>query len=383
MTRYPRAFLAVIVVVLVYLAAATDDGEVDGRRIGGDFPAFYGAGTILAEGNSDDLYDSTAQRAAQGGLFPFDPEGTFLYFSYPPYVAALYRPLAALPYGMAYLAATAAMLAALAAAVWLARKLLAVVHRWPEATLAAAIVFPPMWLGLFGGQNVALSLLLIVAAWRALVADREILAGALLGLMFYKPQFALPLIGLVFISGRYRALIGAAASALAAYAVSAVVSGLAWPGEWWEQVTEFNSADIDANGETALSFWGLFGGEGVGAIIAVLLMAGLAALLAWMWWRRPDDLGANFAVTAAALPMIALHAQSYEASFLLISAAVLADRLPVSRSHWLVLVWLANGMYVLSEWISINFAFFAVAGTFAWTVVEFGVRPRATEPAAA
>lgn len=79
--------------------------------------------------------------------------------------------------------------------------------------------------------------------------------------------------------------------------------------------------------------------------------------------------------------MIALHAQSYEASFLLITAAVLADRLPSHRSRWLVLVWVANGMYVLSEWVNINFAFHAVAGTLVWTVLELGVRPRTLQGA--
>jgi hypothetical protein len=380
MIWYPRALLAVFAFVLVYLAAVADGAEVGGRRIGGDFPAFYGAGTILADGNSDDLYDADFQQASQEGLFPFDPDGTFLYFSYPPYVAAVYRPLAAMPYGVGYLTATVGMAAALVGAVWLARSLLTVVHRWPEATLAAAVVFPPMWLGLFGGQNVALSLLLIVGAWRALVADRAVLAGAVLGLMFYKPQFALPLIGLVFISGRYRVLIGAVGTAAAAYVASAVVAGLAWPSDWWRQVTDFNSNDVDVNGDTALSFWGFFGGQGLGAAVAVASTIGLSALLAWMWWRRPNDLAANFAITAAALPMIALHAQSYEASLLLISAAVLADRLPVSRARWLVLVWVANGLFLFSD-VGINFAFLAVAGTLLWAFAELGVRPRAPQRA--
>lgn len=282
MRWWPRAILLGIGFALIYLAAATDGAEVDGRRIGGDYPAFFGAASILANGDAADLYDADAQQAVQGGLFPFDPEGTFLYFSYPPHVAALYRPVAAVPYRVGYLAVTLAMAGALVAAVWLARRLLGVVDRWPEATLLAAVAFPPMWLGLFGGQNIALSLLLIVGAWRALVAEREVLAGALLGLMFYKPQFALPLIGLVFISGRYRALIGAMATGAAAYVASSFVAGLAWPGDWWRQVTDFNSNDLDANGETALSFWGFLGGQGLGAVVAVILTVGLSALLAWM-----------------------------------------------------------------------------------------------------
>ena len=47
-----------------------------------------------------------------------------------------------------------------------------------------------MFRGIGAGQNTALTLLLLVAAWRASAADRDGLAGVFLGLLLFKPQFA-------------------------------------------------------------------------------------------------------------------------------------------------------------------------------------------------
>ena len=44
-----------------------------------------------------------------------------------------------------------------------------------------------MFRSMMGGQNTALTLLFLVGGYRALDDDRPVLAGAILGLLFYKP----------------------------------------------------------------------------------------------------------------------------------------------------------------------------------------------------
>ena len=91
---------------------------------GGDFPAFYGAARIVADGEIADLYDVEVQTEAQADLWGPDDPGV-LYFAYPPHVAAAYGPLASLSYPVAYALHTLMMSAFVLAALALAKPLLA------------------------------------------------------------------------------------------------------------------------------------------------------------------------------------------------------------------------------------------------------------------
>ena len=113
---YSRAaLLAVVAAFTISVIGATGADTVSGR-LGGDFPAFYAAGSIVADGDWNELYSADRQVEAQSALFP-EADGSYLYFAYPPHVAPLYRPLAALDYRLAYAVHTVAMVAALLVAL--------------------------------------------------------------------------------------------------------------------------------------------------------------------------------------------------------------------------------------------------------------------------
>ncbi|MGZ0218636.1 MAG: hypothetical protein ACKVIY_06415 [Acidimicrobiales bacterium] len=65
-------------------------------RVGGDFPAFYSAGTVVAEGNIDGLYEPAVQATAQ--VDPLGGEEGFIMYPYAPYVAGAYSAFSGLPY---------------------------------------------------------------------------------------------------------------------------------------------------------------------------------------------------------------------------------------------------------------------------------------------
>ena len=115
-TVVPAAVLATLLVVTVAGAFFTPEGE---GQLGGDFPAFFGAGSIVVEQGYDELYDAATQRAAQEGLIA--NEGGYLFFAYPPFVATGYSWLAPLGYRGAYVVQMLLMGAAAAAAVYLLR----------------------------------------------------------------------------------------------------------------------------------------------------------------------------------------------------------------------------------------------------------------------
>ncbi len=120
----------------------------------------------------DALYDPAAQANAQVGLFADEDRG-FLYFSYPPHVAAIYVPLAQLDYRVSFVAHTALMAGALVLGLWLLRPLLGWVERNFEVAVAGSLLFYPMLRGVTSGQNTALTFLLIALAFRAWDDDRD------------------------------------------------------------------------------------------------------------------------------------------------------------------------------------------------------------------
>ncbi|MFA9566003.1 MAG: hypothetical protein ACERLM_15075, partial [Acidimicrobiales bacterium] len=115
--RVARAVLLAIglAIAVTILTAQQGGGTVSGR-LGGDFPAFYGAARIVAEGEIADLYDIDVQTEAQGDLWGPDDPGV-LYFAYPPHIAAVYGPLASLSYPVAYALHTLVMSAFVLAAL--------------------------------------------------------------------------------------------------------------------------------------------------------------------------------------------------------------------------------------------------------------------------
>jgi len=74
--------------------------------------------------------------------------------------------------------------------------------------LAASLLFYPTLAWFMYGQNTALTLALYTAVFLSLRRRRDFLAGALAGVLLYKPQLALALGWLLLIKGRWQALLG-------------------------------------------------------------------------------------------------------------------------------------------------------------------------------
>jgi alpha-1,2-mannosyltransferase len=345
-TLYSAGVVAAVVIgVLVGSIAARDSNQ--GASYSGDYPAFYGAGEIAADGDWAHLYDLSRQMAAQRDLQPPGGEPSARFFSYPPQVALLYEPLASLPFYTSYLLHTMLMGLLLVAALWLARPMVPWLPGRMLLALAAALVFWPMFRTISGGSNTALTLFLIVGAWRLVEDERPFLAGLVLAVLFYKPQFAIPLIGLYLLRRHWRVLAGAATGALAFYLTGIPVLGWNWVGEWVDVVTRFGRLDAELNGHSAISLVGFAENlYGVGTSLPVLMAWGLvlvmAAVLIWLWWRSPSvDLGLLMAVTMPGVLLISPHAMSHDGALVVLTAAVAAFRWPRRRwLPWLVIVWL-------------------------------------------
>jgi hypothetical protein len=349
------------IAILVALALATVIGTVNARNavelrdgFGGDYPAFYGAGKIAAAGDWEALYSLDRQVEAQQGLHPQSEGEVARFFAYPPQVASLYQPLAGMDYYWSYLLHVALMAGALLGAIVIARPLIPWLRGHTLLAMAGALIFWPMFRTITGGSNTAFTLLAVVATWRLVHDERPVLGGLALAVLLYKPQFALPIVGLFLLRRQWRVVMGAGLGALVFYLSGVIVRGWGWIGEWLDVASEFGRIDAEVNGHSSISFIGfaenLFG-VGLSPPVAVgwILAATTALILAALWWRRPPaDLGPLMAITMPGILLLSLHAMSHDGAVVVLSAAVAVALWPKGRwLPWIVTIWLLGASQAL------------------------------------
>jgi len=294
LTLYPRLLLGTVGLAFVIVIMAGDGSSTAGGRVGGDFPAFYSAGTIVADGDIGDLYDPATQAAAQDQLL--GNEDGFIMFPYAPHVAAAYSAFSGVPYRLAYVIHTLLMVSALVGALALLRPMIPLVDRWFSLVLGTAVGAYPIFVGVSGGQNTALTLLLLAAIWRFLHDDRQVLAGLAVAILLFRPQYAIPVLGLLFLGRYWRAVAGATAGSAVVWAINAALFGADWFTSWLHQIRPLLEADAKINAVNEIAPIG-FGHAVLGTDSVVALLAGGAVsvavglTLAWIWWRGKFDLG--------------------------------------------------------------------------------------------
>ncbi|MEX0853146.1 MAG: glycosyltransferase family 87 protein [Bauldia sp.] len=312
---YPLIVLALAVIVSLFWVA-TSDRLIDrvGSPIGTDFSNVYAAGTQVRAGELAAVYDPARQHQAEIALF----DGRFVPFygwHYPPMFLFVAAVLALLPYGWALLVYMAVTFAAYLAT------LRAILPR-PQTLLVAA-AFPAVFVNLGHGQNGFLTAALIGGAL-LLLDRRPAVAGILIGLLAYKPQFGV-LIPLVLIaSARWRTFAAATATVIVECGLALTVFGrevwVAFAGS-----AHFTRTVVLEEGQTgwhkiqslfsAVRIWGGTLDLAYGAQLG--LGVGLAATLVWLW--RSD---ARFDLKAAALVTASLLATPYMLDYDLVALAV-------------------------------------------------------------
>jgi hypothetical protein len=201
----------IVVFVLSWLSwfAPFDDWlDRSGTPWGADFAMFYVAGRMVADGQTDALYDLAAQQAKLQQIFPTIAPDFALPYRYPPWVALLMSPLARLPYPAAF-----GLFAGLSLLAWLGgcRRLL---RNWRQAggisagvVLLALAGWPVALETWIGGQASLVACFLLICVLELLRANRPVLAGAVLATLTYKPNL-LCLVMLGLLTLRPRMLMG-------------------------------------------------------------------------------------------------------------------------------------------------------------------------------
>lgn len=187
-----QALLLSIALWLGYAATIATPGLRDrfGHLKGADFLHAYVLGTIALEHRGDALYDPRAQKEIGEERVP-ESAGDYFLPVYGPQYSLIWMPLALLPYTWAaaiWTLLSAAIYAACVHAVWQTCPNLR--HHRTTVALAAA-AFPGFVSLIAFGQNSALALACLTAAYFALRHQKHFFAGIFLGLLAWKPQLGL------------------------------------------------------------------------------------------------------------------------------------------------------------------------------------------------
>lgn len=205
----------------IALLLATSDGALDyaGRPLGTDFSGVYAAGQLVLEGEAAAALDPAVHLAKQQEKF--GAEAPLYGWHYPPFFLFIAAAVAVLPYAAAYIAWQAATLPAY----------LHVVSKiFPgRGALLAAAAFPAAFINITHGQNGFLTAALFGGAM-ILLDRRPLLAGVLIGLLAYKPQFGFLIPIVLIATARWRVFAAAAATVAALVLASTLAFGAEiWP----------------------------------------------------------------------------------------------------------------------------------------------------------
>jgi hypothetical protein len=269
-----------------------------------DVVVFWSAGKLAAEGHAAAAYDWVALRrvleVGQRGAFV---HATFPLF-YPPFLMFLLAPLGRLNFLMA-------------ATVWIVGGMIAylavaglIVRRGVGALIAAAA--PASLYVVCVGQTGFLSAALLGGAL-ALTPRRPVLAGALIGMLAYKPQLGLLIPIALIAGGQWRSFWAAVVTLGALVLASGVVFG--WPA--WAAFIQALAPSAHSVGAIGVlpsaklqSVYGLLLWVGADPRLALAIQAvvslAMAGLIAFIWRGQ----GA-FALKAAALIASLLLASPY------------------------------------------------------------------------
>ncbi len=327
-----------------------------------DFTALWAAGQATATAHPDTLASPAAFTAYLRDLFGAGIPDQI--WPYPPPILLLARPLASLPLVLSLILYTALGVVALLLALRATS-----LSRFQRV---AILLSPAVVTNALTGQTGALIGALLIGGL-VLIDRRPLLAGALLGALIIKPQFAV-LLPVCLVAGMRWRTIGAGCVSAIILAFFSIISFGPEPWVDFLHGQKAISAYIGApweSGPAQSMFTSAFMaarslGTGLSMAYAVqaLLTAG-CAYAAWRLWRMPNL--STEARTASTLPLVLLAApwvHTYDMPALAASTVMLLPAEPGGRRSVLIFAWLWPG---LSQILSIppTLAMLSV-GSVAW-----------------
>ncbi|MEE1656966.1 glycosyltransferase family 87 protein [Microvirga sp. CF3062] len=329
-TRITRlASLLILVLAFVnflFLIRAWQSGawifNQDGQIIPADFVSFWSTGRMLKTVSAADIYDWSLHHIAEVEVLGPGHTARLPWLNPPIFLLAV-APLAMMPYMAAFLSWIGVTFLAYAAML---RAVLPAMPLW--GAMAGALAFPAVLWTIFVGQNGLLTGAL-VGGTLALLDRHPLVAGFLLGLLTYKPQFGILFPIILLVTARWKVFASASATTLALSALAALLFGTEVWEAFWNSLSQTQEA-ILTEGKMGLyklqSFYGavlwLTGNLEMAwsaqALATLLVLAGLI----WVW-RGPTSMEVRSAAMGLAVLLATPYVLIYDLPVLAIPLAFL------------------------------------------------------------
>ncbi len=365
-----------------------------GVVIGGDFITFYLAGKIIQEGKGSIIYDPEYQKQVQNQILAPEKMKGLLYFINPASVAVICSVFSFLPYRVSFHIHTLMMaILFVLGMVILKPQLRGMSSDWWVAALLG-MSWMPMMHTIIGGQNAALSFFLLCWGYAAIVKNQQKIAGLALGLLLFKPQYALPLLGLLVLRKKWQMVAVALLIGVGHYLLGAFYCGWDWPMKMWDSMSGLYRAQERIAGgathisvmevldfsiiqplekskgyETLIKFIQYFGYGIIGSLVLFLIII----------WRKAnpqhDDFRLFWSLAISGSLLISLHTQYYDLSLLVLPVLLIIDyqlvRKYFSNNYQriiLIVLFVAYPAHRISSYIHIQLLFFIPIYIFLWAL---------------
>lgn len=349
------AVIAALYAWAVFISTFSHPGAIglNYNAPGSDWMVLYGAAHQTLAGNLPLIFDGDRFTAYLNTTFAgwLSSPLAFRPWVYPPSFLLMLAPFEPLGFLGSY-AAFQAVSAALLAAALLYRADRPAAAPW---LVAAALLGPAAAINAVDGQCSFLVAAILVAGLRML-GPRPILAGLVLGVLTFKPQFWLLVPVALAAAGRWRSLAAAIASAAILVALSALAFGVdSWI--WWvRQIVEsYSSADpkwvefgrIWGNSVYASAVLLGLSAHAASLVQDIAILASAAAVFATFRTRLAPDL--KLALLLVATILAAPHSASYDVVLLVVAAGLWLSASPERPTllRWIV---------ALAFWLSALFS---------------------------
>ncbi|MCU1300050.1 MAG: hypothetical protein JWQ87_334 [Candidatus Sulfotelmatobacter sp.] len=323
----------------VYLWNVATPGLRDraGNIKGTDFLHFYTLGSLALAHRGPDLYNMEAQSALLAHVVP-TAVGTVYLPLYPPQVSLFFAPYARLPYVSAlllWLSLSSLIYVLCCYAIWRACPNL----RGEGLTVfILAAAFPAFWQLISWGQTSALALACFTAAYFALRAKRELIAGLALGFLIFKPQLAVAATIVFVVTFRWKIIFGAILSAAAQLIAATLYYGPGPLRAWVNMLFKVPSLlpllePRPYQTHSLRTFWTILIPWHSLCVVLYVIAALLVSALAVACWRSHIPLRLRYSALLLATVLLAPHLTVYDLVILAPAFLFLSDWIVSQLNH--------------------------------------------------
>jgi len=289
-------FIALLLIIFVALGAQIKNQSGIFRDWRCDFIVMYGIGHIANEYSTAHLYDYDLQKKVFNEIHPA-PAGTYIPSPYPPFVALFLSLFARFPFNQAYVLWAGTSLILYAAGIGAALRGVFPGERLQNSLIfCLALEFSPFMIStLANGQLASIAVASVGMAVLQETDSKPFRSGLALSVLTYKPSLLLLLIPMLFLTRRFKTLLGFMAGAAMLIAATTAFTGIQIWSAYAHILSQFGKV-AGLNGHSSLnlpkfidfnSFSYLFPGgrSWVGLAILFTVITTITAWLALLLWK--------------------------------------------------------------------------------------------------